>query len=350
LIEAQPEEVVIDERIDSVNLIDSVPSVFGYDDLGRDDAVKNLITCGAIIMISGDAGSGKSTFVTALCDAVANGTPFLGLPTDRRKVLYLDYENSLPRIQERFKRLKVKSDGPNSRLKYVGMHTFGQMFSPASPEIVEWAEDCKPIIVIDSFRAAFAGKENSSEDVRKFFLELDKLKNAGAAVILLHHTGKAETTKDYRGSSDIKAAIDVGYTLVNDGGTRLTDLTLTAFKMRFEVVEELHLKYDNGTFVAICPQYHGEDAIWNMLAENGAMIQTELQQKVMEKHKITRATFKHALNTLEFYKAIFAQDGPHNSKIWNTTTKDNFMPNVRNSTNELLKNMTLKWEQSKPRP
>jgi hypothetical protein len=94
------------------NYVEQTPSVFSYSDADRDDPVDKVVTCNAHNMISGDSGSGKSTFVKALLRAVADGVPFLGIPTKQRKVLYLDYENTLPRIREHFQRAHA-TDGDN---------------------------------------------------------------------------------------------------------------------------------------------------------------------------------------------------------------------------------------------
>jgi hypothetical protein len=71
----------------------------------------------------------------------------------------------------------------------------------------------------------------------------------GATPVLLHHVGKSETSKDYRGSSDYKASIDIGYKLTNLGdGARLSTLELKPFKQRFSVAPVLHLRYADGVF------------------------------------------------------------------------------------------------------
>ena len=64
------------------------------------------------------------------------------------------------------------------------------------------------------------------------------------AVIFLHHPGKADTARQYRGSSDLKGAIDTGFTLANTGEVKLERLLLKAFKVRFATqTRELALDY-----------------------------------------------------------------------------------------------------------
>jgi hypothetical protein len=71
----------------------------------------------------------------------------------------------------------------------------------------------------------------------------------GATVVLLHHTGKSETSREYRGSSDYKASIDIGYKLTNLGdAARLSMLELRPFKQRFSIDPVLRILYRDGIF------------------------------------------------------------------------------------------------------
>jgi RecA-family ATPase len=74
-----------------------------------------------------------------------------------------------------------------------------------------------PFIIIDSLAAFFEGEdENDAAAMRAFIDEGRVLLKAGACgILILHHSGKSESSKTYRGSSDLKAAIDSGYVLVN---------------------------------------------------------------------------------------------------------------------------------------
>ena len=57
--------------------------------------------------------------------------------------------------------------------------------------------------------------------------------------------------RDYRGSSDIKASIDIGFKLASASNDSLSSLELRAFKQRFAVESRLCLQYDNGEFRAV---------------------------------------------------------------------------------------------------
>ena len=58
--------------------------------------IDEMIAQGTMLVVAGEAGIGKSTFMYALSMCVATGLPFLGHSTIRALVIYCDEENSLP--------------------------------------------------------------------------------------------------------------------------------------------------------------------------------------------------------------------------------------------------------------
>ena len=76
--------------------------------------------------------------------------------------------------------------------------------------------------------------------MRAFMNQCRKLADLGATVAVVHHDGKADSARDYRGSSDFKAAIDGGFHVTNFGENGLLDkLVLRCFKSRFGFAGEL---------------------------------------------------------------------------------------------------------------
>lgn len=111
--------------------------------------------------------------------------------------------------------------------------------------------DPKPLVIVDSLVSFHTGSENNASEVRAYMHGYRQLANLGATVILLHHSGKGDTSREYRGSSDIKASVDVAYHLSNLGDpSRLGTLRLKAFKTRFVTLTELILTYRDGRFEA----------------------------------------------------------------------------------------------------
>ena len=73
----------------------------------------------------------------------------------------------------------------------------------------EWVARCdpKPLIVVDSVIAFHPGAENDANETRQYMSQYRRLTAMGATPVLLHHVGKSETAKDYRGSSEVDGPI-----------------------------------------------------------------------------------------------------------------------------------------------
>ncbi len=227
--------------------ISKIPPIRSFNSSGIEFVVPGLIASGAVTMFSGESGHGKSTLVTALAAAIANGTEFAGRLCSQRQVLLLDRENGIDVLQERFERLGINDE---RGLIVWGSWLENEAPAPACPTITDWVtkQTPKPVVIIDSAIAFLNGNENSANEVREFMSQLRRIANLGAPVVLLHHTGKAETAQDYRGSSDFKGAIDVGINIRNTGEGELGKIVLKAFKSRFSIDRELVLNYRNGHF------------------------------------------------------------------------------------------------------
>lgn len=208
--------------------------------------VNGLIQEGSIFMISGDPGCGKSTIITAICGSIAFGVPFAGRAVKQRQCLILDRENPSTTVAERMRRSGISG----------GIHIWGQWCASDPPgpwgaAIQEWVArtDPKPVIVLDSAVSFFEGNENSSVDVRQFLHRLRKLAASGCSIILIHHTGKAETAKKFRGSSDWGAGVDLAFVAENLSADPncLDRIRLSVVKRRVPVESTVLLEWDGPT-------------------------------------------------------------------------------------------------------
>lgn len=212
--------------------------------------VDGLIPAGAVILMWGATGSGKSTFWHALAQAVADGEPFVGRETRQRDVLILDRENSEISLQLEFERIGFK-DGP--RLKYWGTWCKDPAPALGSAVVLEWVKahpDC--LVIVDSYVAFYGGEsENDAVQTRRFIGEGRTIANAGGTVVYLHHPGK-DHEKGPRGSSDIGPAIDTAFSFSNydtSGQSLLDRITIkTSIKTRFTPLD-LNVRYVAGNFV-----------------------------------------------------------------------------------------------------
>jgi len=116
---------------------------------------------------------------------------------------------------------------------------------PHSAVVREFAREHKGLIIYDSFIEFHPGSEQSSTETRAFMREFRTLANLGATVVVLHNAGKAETSKLYRGSSDIKAAVDTAYLLSGSGDKpeKLGKLFLRCFKGRLMPGQNFGLEF-----------------------------------------------------------------------------------------------------------
>lgn len=229
--------------------IEDLPSIWDLEPRAPEWIVEGLVPGGAITLLSGDSGVGKSTLALALAGAVAHGEPFIGRATRQSDVLYIDRENPDYIVQERLRTLGIRETG---RLRVWGLWCEPVPQGPQFRDILRFARECKPLVIWDSLIAFHRGSEQDASETRRYFQAYRSLAAAGAGILITHHTGKASTAQEYRGSSDIKAAVDVAYLLeaLDGHGGGIRSLRMRAFKNRLALPETLRIEYGDGVFSA----------------------------------------------------------------------------------------------------
>ena len=206
--------------------------------------IEGLIARSSVTLLSGESGCGKSTFALGMAGAVVHGQKFLGRNVDQRDVLIVDRENAAWIYQERLERLHIEK---SPLLHVCGPWWKPQASGPKEPDIVEFAREKQPLIIFDSLIAFHSGSEQDASETRRYLDDFRKLATEGAAVLLIHHTGKSEGSKEYRGSSDIKASVDAGYLLKSKPGP-LQSLSLTPYKSREGSLSPIDITVNEGRF------------------------------------------------------------------------------------------------------
>ncbi len=198
---------------------------------------------GCVIGLTGPSGEGKSTLATAWArSAIAQSRP----------VLILDRENPRNVIVDRVKRLGVR-DGP--LLRWWGGWCGSEAPDPGVTSVRDWVKSCvarglRPLVIVDSLAAFNVGDENSAADMRRFMHKCRRLADLGAGIVVIHHAGKAESAKDFRGSSDFKASVDQAFHCSNlSSDARLDRLVLRCFKSRYGLGGSLIYRYADGRFI-----------------------------------------------------------------------------------------------------
>jgi hypothetical protein len=212
--------------------------------------IPGFIAPGLVHVCTSESGHGKSYLFFWLLSRLSRGEHVFGRETVQCPVLILDRETPGSIIEERVVDLHINGDDPN--LHYFGSFVGEEPPAPDSPIVLDFARrNSDSVILIDSQVAFFDGDENSATDTRKFYAGVRKLADCGPAVIILHHSGKSETARKYRGSSDIKGSIDTAWHLTNIGGNRLTKMRLEAWKVRSAQFDtEFVFQYEQGNFIS----------------------------------------------------------------------------------------------------
>jgi hypothetical protein len=233
----------------------SKPRIFTYKDVPNvweleahvSYIIEDMVPEAAITMVTGDSGHGKTIFVTSMCGHIVHGTDFLGRPVRQRPVLYLDRENPLAVVKQHLFDLNIE--------QHPDFRVWGQWCdvppdSPNALSLIEYAKAEQPVLVFDSLIAFHSGDEQSATETRKCFESFRRLAAYGATIILLHHTGKGDGAKDYRGSSDIKAAVDMAFLVekIGDPAGLIEELRLKPFKNRLSSFAPTIVKLVDGEF------------------------------------------------------------------------------------------------------
>lgn len=197
--------------------------------------IEKMFPAASVNLLSSESGTGKTWLAYAIAGAVSRGVPFIGLPVKQMPSLYIDGENPQGVVKERLTNLAIP-ETPNL-YPWGGWHK-DPPFGPENPNAEEFAEATKGLMIWDSLIEFHTGDESSASETRKYMKGFRKLANLGATVIILHHAGKGQKSRQYRGSSDIKAAVDTAYTVEKMGalGTvrpGLHRLKMVNFKSRF---------------------------------------------------------------------------------------------------------------------
>lgn len=150
--------------------------------------VDGLIPEGHISLLYGDGGQGKSYIAMAIAECIATGRPIAGRPTEKGRVLFIDYELSEDEQVRRAYQVArgLGLDAPPPGLDYL---------NPEGISLAEVAARLKDhnysLLVLDSMGAAMRGDMESARDVVPVFHALKPL----GTVLLVDHQPK-------RGSAD----------------------------------------------------------------------------------------------------------------------------------------------------
>jgi hypothetical protein len=177
--------------------------------------VKGVIDDGAMSVIYGPSNSGKTFFALDLVFHIATGRQWRNRRVKQASVLYLAAEGGRG-VKNRIAALGLThglTDVPLA-LRRAGLDLLQseadlQHVYDLANRVKARAPDKPQIIVIDTLSRIMAGgDENSAADMTALIRNIDAIREAtGAHIVLVHHTGK-DTARGARGHSSLRAATD----------------------------------------------------------------------------------------------------------------------------------------------
>jgi len=175
--------------------------------------IKDIIEQATTGMLFGSPASGKSFIAMEMAFCIATGNDFANNPVVKGQVVYLAGEGFNGLIK-RFKALEEKYQTQTSDV-FVINKPASLMCKNNTEEVIKEVDNICPnptLIIVDTLHRNFGGgDENSAKDVGKLMEAITAIINhTGAAVLLVHHSGHNSCDRA-RGSSALKAALDVEY-------------------------------------------------------------------------------------------------------------------------------------------
>ena len=171
---------------------------------------------GRLISIYGPAKVGKSVFTLELAASVATGRDFLGQPTIKSRVLYIDRENDPFRdVCERLKQMGFTAEELKDNLFFLSFPTIDDFDTQSgATTILNWVDTYKiDFVVVDTISRFVLGKENENDTWRQVYkLTGQELKKRGITFLRIDHSGK-DLSKGARGASAKEQDVDITWSM-----------------------------------------------------------------------------------------------------------------------------------------
>jgi hypothetical protein len=198
--------------------------------------VEDIIPEASLSFIVGDPKSKKSWFALETALAVALGQPVAGrFKTRKEPVLYLQLEDGLLRVSERFYKLTRSHGARPSNGAFTTYVGSALKFSNESAwqEIKKICDKKQPkLIVVDTLSKSHNYEENNVKEMTQLIDKFCYLRDTyGASVFVVHHLTKAfmsqgghKVYRKMRGSTVIEAAAESILTVTSDEATGICDV------------------------------------------------------------------------------------------------------------------------------
>ena len=193
----------------------------------RGYVVKGLIAPGDVAIVFGHPGSGKSILAPHIAYGVAQGREVFGRRVREGLVFYVPAEDPHG-MRQRVHALQLEHGDVIENFRVVeGIGSLLDQDSRDPDVLFDLVKEQRPaLIVIDTIAAAFRGiRENDSDDMGKVTSYARMLAKTGAAVLLVHHSPKADDSSP-RGHGSLNGDADMTIKLSLEPGSTVCTGTL----------------------------------------------------------------------------------------------------------------------------
>lgn len=226
--------------------------------------IEEVLPKGGNAMLWGDSNVGKTFTALDMGARVATGLDWMGYETRQGHVVYVAAEGA-----SFFKNRVHAWETANKLNLSEHMSFLTEAVQLADPRAVSQLnatilakKDAPSLVILDTLHRCFVGKdENSSKDAGLLLAGCETIqRETGAAVLLLHHSGKSDT-KNYRGSSAFQGALD---TVMSLESSRKASIRLRCRKQKdapafSDIMLEISPLFASATVRQVDPAPDGED-------------------------------------------------------------------------------------------
>lgn len=169
------------------------------------ELITGILRRGHKMLLSGSSKAGKSFLLMELCIAIAEGTPWLGFPCRKGRVLYVNLEIDSASAVVRFLKIYKALNIPLKHSEDIVIWNLRGHAIPLDqlvPKLIRRVRDQHlDAIIIDPIYKVITGDENNASDMGQFCNQFDRIcSETGCAAIYCHHHSK--------GAQGMKRAMD----------------------------------------------------------------------------------------------------------------------------------------------
>lgn len=177
--------------------------------------VEKLIPKDGITCIGGLPATMKSYFSNYLALCIVQGKSVLDrYSVSDANILFIDKENKLSRIKDRFLRLDISLDASN-KIFYLGTNFLVDDAKDLAATCAFIKDHNIKLTIIDTLIRIHNRNENEASEINRVFLAFKEMMLAGSGICFIHHFNKRgsfgvdiDVRDQLRGSSDILAMVD----------------------------------------------------------------------------------------------------------------------------------------------